>query len=195
MVARATLHAATDPLPPAITLDTSLLFSATYANEAAHSRAWAIYGAMVSQGTTVVVCRPLLLIEGWQVLKKLAGVNKGPALAQLIEDARDLMVGQRTLFRDPVPGPIDERRTYAVRAGEALMDYWLARLRLARVRLTYALLDRARSNMMSWGLKSHDAIWLAVAQTVADEINLPPAIATSDDDFDSVAGLHVWGRR
>lgn len=82
-----------------------------------------------------------------------------------------------------------------MRAGEALLEYWLARLRLGRVRLTYALLDRARTNMMLWGLKSHDALWLAVAQTVAQQVGGPPSIATTDSDFDVMQGIEVWGRR
>ncbi len=194
LVVRATLHAATDRLPPAVALDTSLLFSAIYANQAAHERAWPVYSEMVAQGTTVVVCQPLLLMEAWQVLKKLAGENDGPSLTRLIEDARELMTGQRTLFRDPIPRSITARRAYAVRAGEALLDYWMARLRLGRVRLTYALLDRARENMMQWGLKSHDALWLGVAQTISDRIGGRPAIATTDSDFDRVLDLDVWGR-
>ena len=190
----ASLYTVADPLPPALTIDTSFLFSAIYANQAAHGRAWPLYVRMVQSGTTAIVCRPLLLIESWQVLKKLAGVNDGPAITSIITDARELMTGQVALFRDPIPKSITAKREYAVKAGERLIDFWLDRLTLARIRLTYRLLDEARSNMMRFGLKSHDAIWLAVAQAAGYQLGLPPALATTDSDFDRVPGLHVWGR-
>jgi hypothetical protein len=136
-----------------------------------------------------------LLVEVWNVLRRLALDLDRAELLQMITDSRDRARGQRELFPDPVPRSDQGRREYAIRAGESLLETWLAPLPLARVRLTYALLAAGKVNMAQWGLHSHDAIWLAVAQETGRRLGVAPAMAAVDADFGRVAGLQLWGSR
>lgn len=194
-MARATLKAASDRLPGAVAVDSSFLLAAIYDTDPRHGAAWPIYEQMVASGVTAVVCQPLLLIEAWNVLRRLALDLSRDELRQMIEDSRERAIGQRALFRDPLPRSDAARREYAMKAGEALLLTWLAPVPVARVRLTYRLLASAQRSMTRWGLRSHDATWLAVAQETARTVGGRPSLATVDDDFDRVDGLDVWGRR
>jgi hypothetical protein len=169
--------------------------AAMFLNDPGHARAIRTYRDMAAAGTVAAICMPLLLMECWNVFRRLADDHTGSQLVAIVQGARMSATGQGVLFTDPTPRSAVERRSYALESTERLVELWLAPLRVARIRLTYTLLEQSRNNMASWGLKSHDAIWLAVAEAVATAVARPPAIATVDGDFGRVHGLDIWGLR
>jgi predicted nucleic acid-binding protein len=76
---------------------------------------------------------------------------------------------------------------------ERLVYEQLSLLRSVRFRLTKPLLAMARNEMVLSGLRSHDAVVVAVARTLAEQLGIGPHLATVDRDFRRVDDLHVWG--
>jgi len=88
-----------------------------------------------------------------------------------------------------------ELRELLVASGGELLTMWLDPLRLVRFGLTKSLLGAAGQNEIDWDLRSHDAVVLAVAQSLAESLGGDPHLTSVDKDFDKIEGLHVWARR
>jgi predicted nucleic acid-binding protein len=192
----ATLHASTDPLPVAVTADTSFAVAIFNAADPGHGRAWALYERLRNESVAFVLCRPLLQIEYWSALRRLQNTLAPRALERLVEQAEDrLGGGQRSLRlrtlnrRDPI-----EVREFLLLFGERLLWHAVKQLDHAQVRLTHGLVSRSRWWIKQYGLNSQDALHVEIAFDVARRIGNEPHFATLDTDFDVVDGLHVWGR-
>ena len=193
---RATAHRVGDALPDALVVDSSFLAAVINQRDAHHSLAWALYERMVTDGTTVAICRPVLRIELNSIFRTWAAGLQRRQVERLVELADErLRGGQRALFtgaitpRDPVA-----KRRFLFRYGHLLVDQTLATLTVARIRLTNELLDRSVDEAVAGPLNSLDALHAAVARLLGQQLGMPPAIATFDSDFERLDGFEIWAR-
>jgi predicted nucleic acid-binding protein len=193
-LSRASLHSETDPLPPALAVDTSFLVKALNHRDPQQMRAHALYERLVTEGTVCAFCEPILRLEFWAAWSKAVGDLSPTGLQELAREVREMLTGQHELgLFSALPRSPSEERSRRLDEGEKLFEMMLSPLRITRVRLTRALLARARKQIVGWGLKPLDAVVAGVAGSIADAVGGPPHVVTMDTDFGKVDGLHVWG--
>lgn len=192
----ATLHALAEPLPVAITADTSFAVAVFNAADPGHERAWALYDRLRREGTAVAVCRPLVQIESWSALRKLQRTLKVRDLERLVEEAEDRIGGGQLRLRLRTLNRRDPRevRSFLLLFGDRILWQALRDLELAQIRLTHGHVSASRFWIEQYGLNSQDALHAAIAHDVARRVGIAPHFATLDGDFDTVDGLHLWGR-
>ncbi len=193
---RAILHDPPDPLPPAIALDTSFLVKVLNQRDPQSRRAYQLYEGLVRQGAVCAICWPILRLEFWFAWDRAVNALSARELEALAREVRAVLTGEAELeLRGPKPATPEAARDHRLGEGERLLDVLLSTLRVARMRLTGALLDEARAIIVSSGLKPLDAVVCAVARQAAEATGTPPSVISLDGDFRRVDGLHVWGLR
>lgn len=193
-MARATLHQLSDPLPPAIALDTSFVVKSLNRRDRDHDRAYDLYRRLVEDAVVCAICWPILRLEFWFAWDRAARHLSVDELQSLIREAREVLTGQGELtLAEPQPATSEGKRKFRLRQGERLLELLVSTLRVVRVRLTERLLEDARSVIVASGLKPLDAVVCAVALTVAETAGGAPSVAAMDTDFRQVQGLHLWG--
>lgn len=193
----AQVHDLDDALPPAIAVDTSFLLVGVNGSEPRHARARCLLDRMASEGTLVVYCQHVLLLELWSACSGFVRTLRRPReLARLISAAE--AAGARGsgggLRASDVPAEMEGRYRLAVETFERLVGEQLADLETVSVRLSMGLLARARDAIFTHSLRSYDAVMLALAEDAAARTGTSPHLATFDVDFLAVEGLDVWGQ-
>lgn len=195
-MAKASLHRNLRQLPPALAVDSSFVVAAMDESDPSHDQAWRVYRRLVRDEISVAFCPQLLQLEYWHGLRSIRNRLGARQLQTFIDQAHERLTGQGRLeLRDWKRMNDRELRELLVGAGDELLEMWLHPLRLVRFGLTRSLLSAARQNVIDWDLRSHDAVVLAVAQSLAASLESDPHLASVDRDFDKVEGLHVWARR
>jgi predicted nucleic acid-binding protein len=194
----ADVRALDDPLPPAIAVDTSFLIVGLNAREDRHPRARRLLDRMEQEGTLVVFCPHLLLLELWSACSGFVRTSTRRELAALIsaaEGARPVRVrrGRPRLTTGDVPGEREGRYRLAVETFERLVGEQLAVMTTVSVRLSMGLLAGARDALFTHSLRSYDAVMVALADEAAARAGTDRHLATFDADFLRVEGLQVWG--
>ncbi len=192
----AQLHNLDDPLPPAVAVDTSFLLVGVNGSEPRHARARRLLDRMASEGTLVVYCQHILLLELWSACSGFVRTLRRPReLARLISAAEAAGASGRGRLRaSDVPEEMEGRYRLAVETFERLVGAQLADLETVSVRLSMGLLARARDAIFSHSLRSYDAVMVALAEEAAVRTGTRPHLATFDLDFLKVDGLDVWGQ-
>jgi predicted nucleic acid-binding protein len=191
----AQVHGLDDPLPPVIAADTSFLLVGVNGQDPRHPRARRLLDRMETEGTVVMYCQQVLLLELWSACSGFVRTRRKPGeLARLISAAEVAGAsGRRRLTAADVPEGMEERYRLAVETFERLVGAQLADLETVSVRLTMGLLARARDAIFSDSLRSYDAVMLALAEEAAARMGTGRHLATFDADFLAVDGLGVWG--
>jgi predicted nucleic acid-binding protein len=184
----ARVHDLDDPLPPALAVDTSFLVVGLQAVDPRHQRARLLLDRMEREGTVVVHCPHLLLLELWSACSGIVRQHSRRDLAVLISAAQ----GTRLASAD-VPDELEDRFRLAVETFERLVGEQLAVLTTVSVRLSMGLLAGARDAIFSHRLRSYDAVMLALAEEAGARAGAGRHLATFDADFLAVEGLDVWG--
>jgi len=144
----------------------------------------------------VAFCPQLLQLEYWHGLRSIRNRLGTRQLRAFIDEAHERLTGQgRFALRYRGRMTDWELRELLVASGGGLLTMWLDPLRLVRFGLTKSLLGAAGQNEIDWDLRSHDAVVLAVAQSLAESLGGDPHLTSVDKDFDKIEGLHVWARR
>ncbi len=195
-MARATLHDPSDPLPPAIALDTSFVVKALNRRDPEHSRAYELYRQLVERAVVCAICWPILRLEFWYAWDRAVRDLSAEDLRALAREVREVLTGQGELaLGEPAPATAEEKRSQRLREGEQLLYLLLSTFRVVRIRLTEQLLGDARAAIVASGLKPLDAVICAVARTVAGTTGAPPGVVSMDKDFRRAETFHVWGLR
>jgi predicted nucleic acid-binding protein len=187
------VHDLGDPLPPALAVDTSFLLVGVNATEDRHPRARHLLDRMEEEGTLVVYCPHLLLLELWSACSGFVRTLKRRELAALISAAEGARQGRPRLVAADVPQDLEGRYRLAVESFERLVGAQLAVLTTVSIRLSMGLLAGARHAIFAHSLRSYDAVMLALADEAATRAGAGRHLATFDADFLSVPGLQVWG--
>jgi predicted nucleic acid-binding protein len=194
----AQVHHLDDPLPPVIVADTSFLLVGVNGQDPRHPRARRLLDRMETEGTVVMYCQHVFLLELWSACSGFVRTLRKPASwARLISAAETAgATGRRRLTAADVPGDMEGRYRLAVETFERLVGAQLADLETVSVRLTLGLLARARDAIFSHShsLRSYDAVMLALAEEAAARTGTERHLATFDHDFLAVDGLDVWGQ-
>jgi predicted nucleic acid-binding protein len=192
----ARVHDLDDPLPPVIAVDTSFLVVGVNGQDERHPRARRLLDRMEAEGTVVMYCSQVLLLELWSACSGFVRTLRRPReLARLISAAEAVGAsGRRRLSAADVPEDLEGRYRLAVETFERLVGAQLADLETVSVRLTMGLLARARDAIFTHSLRSYDAVMVALAEEAAAMTGAGRHLATFDVDFIGVDGLDVWGR-
>jgi predicted nucleic acid-binding protein len=189
------VHDLDDPLPPAIAADTSFLLVGVNGREPRHPRARRLLDRLESEGTVVVYCREILLLELWSACSGFVRTLRKPgALARLLSAAEAASTTRRRISAADVPDDMEGRYRLAVETFERVVGVQLGNLETVSVRLTMGLLARARDAIFSHSLRSYDAVMLALAEEAAARTGTARHLATFDADFLTVDDLEVWGQ-
>jgi predicted nucleic acid-binding protein len=192
----ARLHDLDDPLPPVVAADTSFLLVGVNARDPRHPRARRLLDRMEAEGTVVMYCPQVLLLELWSACSGFVRTLRRPReLAGLLSAAEAAGASdRRRLTAAEVPDDMEGRYRLAVETFERLVGAQLADLETVSVRLTMGLLARARDAIFSHSLRSYDAVMVALADEAAARTGTSRHLATFDVDFLAVDGLEVWGQ-
>lgn len=192
----ARVHDLDDPLPPVIAVDTSFLVVGVNGQDERHPRARRLLDRMEAEGTVVMYCSQVLLLELWSACSGFVRTLRRPReLARLISAAEAVGAsGRGRLSAADVPEDLEGRYRLAVETFERLVGAQLADLETVSVRLTMGLLARARDAIFTHSLRSYDAVMVALADEAAARTGAGRHLATFDVDFIGVDGLEVWGR-
>jgi predicted nucleic acid-binding protein len=192
----AQVHDLEDPLPPAIAVDTSFLVVGVNGQDPRHPRARRLLDRMEAEGTVVVYCQQVLLLELWSACSGFVRTMRKPAeLARLLSAAQAAGAsGRRRISAGDVPDDMEGRYRLAVETFERLVGAQLADLQTVSVRLTMGLLARARDAIFAHSLRSYDAVMFALAEEAAAMTSSGRHLASFDRDFVAVEGLEVWGQ-
>jgi len=190
----AVVHDLDDPLPPAIAIDTSFLLVGLNAREPRHQRARRLLDRMQEEGTVVVHCPHVLLLELWSACSGFVRASDRRGIAALISAAEAVWSSEASrLAASDVPNDLEGRYRLTVEAFERLAALQLAVLQTVSVRLTHGLLAGSRDAIFTYALRSYDAVMLALAEEAAARAGTELHLATFDGDFLRVAELNVWG--
>lgn len=189
----AAVHDLDDPLPPALAVDTSFLIVGVHAIEPRHQRARQLLDRMEREGTLVVHCPHLLLLELWSACSGFVRQHSRRELAALISAAQGVKHGPARLATADVPDDLEGRYRLVVETFERLVGEQLAVLTTVSVRLSMGLLAGARDAIFSHRLRSYDAVMLALAEEAGARSGVGRHLATFDADFLAVEGLELWG--
>jgi len=192
----AQVHDLEDPLPPVIAADTSFLLVGVNGQDPRHPRARRLLDRMEVEGTVVMYCQHLLLLELWSACSGFVRTLRRPGeLARLLTAAEVAGAsGRGRLAAGDVPPSMEERYRLAVETFERLIGAQLADLETVSVRLSLGLLARARDSIFSHSLRSYDAVMLALADEAAAMTGTSRHLATFDRDFLAIDGLDLWGQ-
>jgi predicted nucleic acid-binding protein len=189
----AEVHDLDDPLPPALAVDTSFLIVGLNATEDRHPRARRLLDRMEQEGTLVVYCSHVLLLELWSVCSGFVRSRSRRELAILISAAESARHDRPRLTTADVPEDLEGRYRLVVESFERLVGEQLAVLTTVSIRLSMGLLAGARDAIFTHSLRSYDAVMLALADEAAARAGAGRHLATFDADFLSVDDLQVWG--
>ena len=188
----AVVHDLDDPLPPALAADTSFLIVGLNATEERHHRARHLLDRMEREGTVVVYCSHLLLLELWSACSGLVRQRSRRELAVLISAPR--------AFGTTAPGwpPPTCPTTWRAATGWASRpsSAWSASSSQCSPPAASAsprACSRAPGTPSSLTRCSYDAVMLALADEAATRAGAGRHLATFDADSLAVDGLEVWG--
>ncbi len=189
----AVVHDLDDPLPPALAVDTSFLIVGFNTTEDRHHRARHLLDRIEHEGTLVVHCPHLLLLELWSACSGFVRQRSRRELAVLISAAQRVKHDRPRLAAADVPDDLEGRYRLAVETFERLIGEQFAVLTTVSVRLSMGLLAGARDAIFTHSLRSYDAVMLALAEEAGARSGAGRHLATFDADFLAVEGLEVWG--
>lgn len=192
----AQVHELDDPLPPAMAADTSFLLVGVNGQDQRHARARRLLDRMEAEGTVVVYCQQILLLELWSACSGFVRTLRKPAeLARLLSAAEAAgAMGRGRVVAGDVPEEMEGRYRLAVETFERLVGVQLGNLETVSLRLTTGLLARARDAIFSHSLRSYDAVMFALAEEAAVMTGAGLHLASFDLDFLGVDGLDLWGQ-
>jgi predicted nucleic acid-binding protein len=192
----AQVHDLDDPLPPAMAADTSFLLVGVNGQDPRHPRARRLLDRMETEGTLIVYCQQILLLELWSACSGFVRTLRKPGeLARLLSAAEVVgTAGRGRVLAGDVPDSMEGRYRLAVETFERLVGVQLANLETVSVRLTMGLLAGARDAIFSYSLRSYDAVMIAVADEAAAMTGTGRQLASFDEDFLGVDGLNLWGQ-
>jgi predicted nucleic acid-binding protein len=189
----ARVHGLDNALPPALAVDTSLLIVGLNATEARHNRARHLLDRMERDGTFVLHCPNLLLLELWSACSGFARQRSRRDFAILISAALRVRKDRPRLSTADVPDDVAGRYRLCVETFERVVGEQLAALTTVSIRLSMGLLASARDALFAHSLRSYDAVMLALAEEAGARSGAGLHLATFDADFLNVEGLEVWG--
>jgi predicted nucleic acid-binding protein len=138
-------------------------------------------------------------LELWTAIRKLVMTTDHRDLDRLMADiervTHEALTGQMgfRLRRVGIPRDRERKLRSVVETYERLLTRQLNALPTDSIRLGERLLRVTRENVVTWGLRSHDAAMLAVAQDISLGTGTGLNLATFDKDFMVVDSLSIWG--